>query len=809
MNFIKRFWAVLTIAMAILMAWACSEDNSPTSTPDEEGDEIIRVIDPETGDTLYVRDTTVVYHDTTLRWVGNSALLITEISPLNADWKDLDGDDGAWVEIYNSGDKSANLKGWSFVESLKDPKKWTFGDELVAAKSFRIVFCDKKDLRTVDKAKDSADYHARTHTNWKLDKSGGTLYLLDPSNGIRDSVVYPEVPMANISWGIVDGGAWKYFDKPTPEARNTESKAYDGFAPQVDMNDFKAGFYKSEITLNPPQVEENAKLRCTLDGSEPTASSNEFKEPILISKNTSFRCNLYKDGTIPGKSITKTFFIGETVKMPVVAISVNPEFFANHYVHTGARTPEDADRNKTGLYADVEFPVHVEYFENGSASTAVTWEVDAGIGLMGNYSRLEDKKTVKINMREQYQDGRIKYSLFETRKKADDKYKAFNLRNNGNRFVSDYIADAMGGALLEGSGVDYQRSRQVVVFYNGKYYGIHDMRERFNEHFVESNYGIDAGTVDFIKHIGKKIDVSGGSGASYFAMMDFIANNDFSGENNANYEAVKSMLDVGNYADYMISEMYAHNGDWPGNNVAAWHTADQPWRFMVYDLDHGFDWDWRVGGFSEYFNMFEWVKQGGSYDGKCHKTNTSECFHTIFVKLLSNPDFKRLYANHASVMLENFLNGKRVAAVTDAMVATLDKDEVTRDMEKFDREYRGYKNTCGKGFSVSGSCLKEWAEERDGVFKSEVRKELGLTTDISITIASEGSGSVQMDGMNLPGSTTTSTNYTGTFFGGNKMELLAVPAAGGIFKGWSDGNTDNPRIVTPAAGSKYVAKFGK
>jgi hypothetical protein len=54
-----------------------------------------------------------------------------------------------------------------------------------------------------------------------------------------------------------------------------------------------------------------------------------------------------------------------------------------------------------------------------------------------------------------------------------------------------------------------------------------------------------------------------------------------------------------------------------------------------------------------------------------------------------------------------------------------------------------------------------------------------------------------------------STSYAGQFFSGNAMELTAVPASGAVFTGWSDGKTENPRIVTPSAGATFTANFGK
>ena len=74
---------------------------------------------------------------------------LNEIAPLNLAWLDQDGDDPAWVEIYNALDKEVNLKGFSLVENLTNPQKWVFLDETIPAKSYRTVFLDRKDVRTV------------------------------------------------------------------------------------------------------------------------------------------------------------------------------------------------------------------------------------------------------------------------------------------------------------------------------------------------------------------------------------------------------------------------------------------------------------------------------------------------------------------------------------------------------------------------------------------------------------------------------------------------------------------------------------
>lgn len=562
------------------------------------------------------------------------------------------------------------------------------------------------------------------------------------------------------------------------------------------------GFYQNEVKLNP-----QGTLRCTFDGSLPTENTPEFNSERNISSNTVVRCISYSNGA-PVDTATETFFIRENVNMPVVAVSVSPEFFSKNYIRSTSCEGSNPDYCPPGLMEDIEYPVHVEYFENGSSTQAKTWEINAGISLMGHWSRTYAKKSVSISMREQYQDGRLKYPLFATRPE-NKKFKAFVLRNNGNRFVSDYFEDAMATSLLEGSGVDYQRSRQVVVFYNGEYYGIHDMREKLNEHFVETNYGIDSKTVDIIKHVDDVITAGGGSSAEYEQMLQFIASNDFTGSENKNYEYIKSIMDVGNYADYMAAQIYYRNGDWPNNNVRAWRAPNQGWKFMVFDLDHGFGWDWAVSGFNSYYSadgasMFDWIRQGGKGGGSifdsspspCSRNASAKCFHTIFVKLMQNDDFKRMFANHASVMYDHYLNNQNVMSAISAISKTLDPNEISRDMGKYPREKYGH------GFDENGNSFVTWSSARDRAIWGEYQKEFGLSEPVSITISANGGGMVLMEGMKLP-----SSSYTGKFLGGNKMELTAVPTGSSVFSAWEDGSRENPRIVTITAGKTYSATF--
>ena len=151
---------------------------------------------------------------------------------------------------------------------------------------------------------------------------------------------------------------------------------------------------------------------------------------------------------------------------------------------------------------------------------------------------------------------------------------------------------------------------------------------------------------------------------------------------------------------------------------------------------------------------------------------------------IKNSDFKRLFINRSCAMWKGYLNGNNVSKVVDQMVATIPSSEKDRDLEKFKQNEMYYPG----GFDWKGDRLKEWARSRDGevvsLYKGEFFKDDGDAKLVSVKIKADGDGSVLMEGMHLPG-TSSPTNYSGEFFNGMQMELTAVPTNGAVFKSWS------------------------
>ena len=607
----------------------------------------------------------------------------------------------------------------------------------------------------------------------------------------------------------------------------------------------KAGFYKS-LTVDPPTPRQGGQIKCTTDGSYPNQGSQQLTQAMQITKNTVIRCSEFVNGQAVDTT-TQTYFINENVSMPVVAITVNHHdmFDSTDGLYAtgplnggmgggmgmggfgGGNVTDNNNPNCTepceqaNYWSDKELPAHVEFFENGSSTTEKTWEIDAGISIIGNWSRYKPKKSVAIKMdNDNYGDKVLKYSMFKTRPEAK-KIKSFNLRNNGNRFWCDYIGDAMMTALMEGTDVDYQRSRQVVVFYNGEYFGIHDLRERLNRSFVETNYGIDSKSINMVKIKGTQLEASGTQGASvaeYQQLYNEINSGNFAGENNSSYAQIKQKMNVSSFAQYMLAEMYFHNGDWPTNNVRAWGGNGNPFKFVAFDTDHGFGFTPGISGFDpQTTNMFQWtlgsatMNQGGQQDGGQSQWGGGMGGGMgmgmgmgmggggpgpMLSKLLQNPDFKRLFINQGCILLNDFLTYERVQKTVQEMMATIPSSEQQRDVQRWPR------NQSNFTWDPSGSKLVQYAQNRSQTVRSEMSQYFGLSGEANVSISVSGNGSVLVEGMRLP-----KMPYQGKFFSGMEMELTAVPTNGGVFDGWSDGSMENPHKIQVNGSANITAKF--
>ncbi len=144
-----------------------------------------------------------------------SDVRINEIMASNGETiVDEDGDYEDWIELYNTGARSVNLRGYYLSDDEEDPLKWKFPEVIIEPGEFLLVWASAKN-RT----------EGPLHTNFRISRDGEPIILSRPNGKVADSVPPVTIPQ-DVSLGpIPDGGEeWFYLLTPTPGEGNEKSQ---------------------------------------------------------------------------------------------------------------------------------------------------------------------------------------------------------------------------------------------------------------------------------------------------------------------------------------------------------------------------------------------------------------------------------------------------------------------------------------------------------------------------------------------------------------------------------------------------------
>ena len=627
------------------------------------------------------------------------------------------------------------------------------------------------------------------HTTFKAEEQGGVLYMVSET-GILDSVRYSAVP-TGASWSRDAAGNWG-FASPSPYG-NTVGEVFAVQAQSNAVNVPPSGFYSSAITVSFP-----AGTRCEQGGAEPTANSPTVEQDLTINATAVLRCRTYAVGSYPSEEIIRTYVFESQPSIAALFVTTDPlsMFSPDTGLYMTGNGASMMDPKKgANFWSNRELPVYVELFEPGSPKTPA-FGVMGDYKISGQYSRAKEKKSFSVTLREEYGDKRLKYPLFPDYPELK-KFKAFSLRNFGNNSGDDYVRDRIGTSMTEGLGVDYQRGRYVVVYYNGKYYGVHDLRERNNEYYYETKYGLDASDIDLID---ANNDASAGSATDYKAMIEWLQSNELTSD--ANYQKIADQIDVDNYMNYMQAEMFVNNGDWPHNNMKKWRIASQKskWKWFLYDVDFGFG----AGYNTQNSNVFSYVTNANGTNGMGmgmmpgmgggQQSSGSISEHTILmIRLLQNEGFKNAFINRFCVLLSMNFSADRLVKRIDELQSQV-QAEVARDAEFWNYDAASMSSNLEK--------IKSFAQTRQQTIMSEMQQYFSLGETASVTLSAQGSGKIAVHNLPLDQS-----SMTVNFYSGVPVTVTAVPNTGAVFSGWSDGVQEATRTFNPGEVTTITATF--
>ncbi len=410
------------------------------------------------------------------------------------------------------------------------------------------------------------------HAGFKLSALGEEIGLYDSWLTILDTLTFPH-QRTDVSMGRVsDGGdKWGYFTEPSPGASNP-GVSFPGFTSLIPEFSRRGGFYTSPMSVE-LSSDQGGLIRFTLDGSEPDESSAIYETAIPVESTTILRARIFEESMIPGSTLTQSYFVNENSvaeKLPVVSIATAPGNFWD---------PEQ------GIYVQDfkpgwEIPVNIELFENDGSDRAA-FNRAAGIKVNGLYSWQLPQKMLGVYFKKQYGDGNLDYPLLRQRTRSS--YKSFALRASGSDWSYTLFRDILGQhSTLLNMDLDIMAYRPSVVFVNGEYMGIHNIREKVDDDYIEKSYGMEAGSFDLVENE----DYAEAGNLEAYQELEILLREDLSID--ANYNAVKELVDIENFTDYVITEMATGNTS-IDHNVMAWKPKDQgKWRWVLMDLDRGF-----------------------------------------------------------------------------------------------------------------------------------------------------------------------------------------------------------------------------
>jgi len=454
------------------------------------------------------------------------------------------------------------------------------------------------------------------HASFNLKAGGEEVVLSDSSGAVLSTFSYPGL-WADQTYGFDMSNNLVVFHEATPGVANSLTGMADVVEEVLIVpNGAALGGGSQTVTLTCPTP--GADLWYTIDGSEPLengAASYLYTGPFDVSAGVNpvvgVRATAFVGGWWPSRTATASFLFGLQHDMKVWSIVTDPYYM---------RDPNE------GIYsnfqADLEQPFHVELFDVDGTKM---FGSDVGAKIHGGATRSNAQKTLAIVLRGAYGESEIPIPFF-----GDGKPSVYNrllLRNSGQDWKHSFIRDGLAHTLLQEADLDVQGYQPSVVYINGEYWGLHNIRERMDKFYTRGNHFVDEDNIDLLELSGW--GTHEGDNSIWFELLDYISTNPLSDP--IAYQAVKSRIDVESFADYIIAEVFMNNQDWPHNNVKYWRSRELSgkWRFLFYDCDGGVG-NW---GLDASFDKLALALSGGF-------TATD-----LFNDLLQSPEFEQLFLN--------------------------------------------------------------------------------------------------------------------------------------------------------------------
>ena len=499
-----------------------------------------------------------------------------------------------WLELHNKSNEEVNIGGWFLTDDEDDLAKWEIPPVVLTSDEYLVVLCV---------GENEIENTSFIQASFKLGAKGEKVFLVNQNGEIMDQINFPCISK-NRSFGLNETDDKVHFYVPSPGYENIYSTSFQQQENSISLS-HPAGLYENEFDLT-VESELSHEIRFTTDGTYPKEegvllngpitieelfiddgvsfipSSNDWVSPMQdVFKGNTLKFITYMNGCPSSEIVHADYFIRENIEetypLPIYSLTFEEDQF---FGDDGILVPGSTGQNYLGDGPEWE---RRAFFQLLNASEGKLYQSEIDVRVRGRGSRNNSQKSLKLFGRNNEGKAPFDYPFFSESDLSD--YRRIVLRSGHSDFTKSMISDVLSSELVENLDVDYMESETSLIFMNGEYWGIQNARENMGKFYLESKYRIDPDAIDLVKVEDNSFVALEGTTNSIDQLFVFSEENNLAEDDN--YQFIIDRIELPNFIDYHIAELFFANWDWPQNNQKVWksHEPNSKFRWLFYDCD--------------------------------------------------------------------------------------------------------------------------------------------------------------------------------------------------------------------------------
>ena len=518
------------------------------------------------------------------------------------------------------------------------------------------------------------------------------------------------------------------------------------------------GYYSDTFFL---ELSGEGTIWFTLDGRSPTpTTANRYTTPIPLYADQPqvviVRAWLETADHHLSPVISHSYFLNTPTNLPLLSLIVEPDDFWG--AEQGIITHYEEHGRDWERLADVTF---VE------AEGQPGFHITAGVRVHGRGSRPFEKKSLRLYFRDEYGLSRLNYPLFtDFSDQSVQSFKRLVLHNSGQDSIQPgvnwtLIRNQIAASLAHSIGANATRSRPAILFVNGQFWGIYQIRERIDQFFLDDHYGVEnADLLDTPEELIRTDHVSLGDREHWDNMMDFVMSQDLTDP--ANYAYLATQMDMNNYIDYNLLQIYIANDDWPHHNMSLFRpqTVNGRWQWLIWDSDRSFA-----------FRIASPVGKDMIAHAQTNVESASGRQVILLQKLLDNPEFRNAFLVRLAMLLNTDFSPEAVLPQIESLAATI-APAIPHEVGRWPAD--------GNTWATNIEELRDFARRRPEFVRQHVVRRFDLPGTAVLHLNPSAKGAIQLEDRHIQ------NEWEGVFFQGTIVQVTAVAQPGYHFTGWQE-----------------------